>query len=471
MLALLLAVVALVPASPVSAKSRRPGVVWDDDVEPVASDVAAIYGRAFRHPVRTSLLDPAAFAAASDAGIGAGSSSPFREVALGLARPNTDTGNGMPRARKPRASTQPAGFFEPFTDHLYVNGDTVEGAVEVVLAHELTHALQWQTYRPRFDTAPLDDVANEVGRAVIEGDASRVHERYLESHDEIDIPESVATPLRHAWDVPTSPGALSDTTAFLYAEEWSAYTLGRSLTEAIVAHGGTGSLRGWFVDTPVDDLPLLDPLQVALITPDETPSPAPKVQAPAVTRPERKRGPTTRLGAVLLYYLLASRIDPVDALHAARLWNGDRMVVVTNSSGICARVRIRTEAGAESLTTALDAWAAAVGPAASMVEEPTARVVTMCGTHAPRADGSAIAVAAFTAQLSGSVAADEVQRDVPVGTARCVVDTFDVDPRIRALVDELRDPDYDATRVRRSLEAEIPTARARARAACATSDS
>src|SRR5262249_16768916 len=71
-------------------------------------------------------------------------------------------------------------FYDPKTKHVRVRGTTLDVAHKVTLAHELPHALQAQYFDLSKLGQPPTDEARIAYRTVVEGDAVRVENKYVD---------------------------------------------------------------------------------------------------------------------------------------------------------------------------------------------------------------------------------------------------------------------------------------------------
>ena len=120
---------------------------------------------------------------------------------------------------------------------------------------------------------------------------------------------------------------------------------------------GSRGVDALFQDPPESELALVDPSS-ALRHPSTV-----DVGTPKLGPGESPVGKPDDLGAFGLFLVLASRLPAADAVAAADLWRGDRLVQFERDGHPCVRVDV---AGADTASTAkigraLDRWAAASG--------------------------------------------------------------------------------------------------------------
>jgi hypothetical protein len=146
------------------------------------------------------------------------------------------------------------GFYDPVDGRLAVRGREVDAFVELVLVHELTHALQDQhfdTARPELDEA--DDERGLAFRSLVEGDAVRVENAWIEAQ-----PRAVQQELLDLF----SGGAPSDGEPVVEALLGFPYEAGPGLVEALLARGGQEALDAAFREPPTTGEQVLDPAPV-----------------------------------------------------------------------------------------------------------------------------------------------------------------------------------------------------------------
>jgi len=96
---------------------------------------------------------------------------------LGLLPPGTD----VPQVMLDVLEEQAGGYYDPSTDTLYVLGDVPASVLEVVLAHELTHALDDQHFDIDSTLAALDSDEDRQAAfgAIVEGSGTLVMTAYV----------------------------------------------------------------------------------------------------------------------------------------------------------------------------------------------------------------------------------------------------------------------------------------------------
>ena len=292
-------------------------------------------GLAFRRPVEVELLDDAAFLDAYGHGEHEPSSSDRSATLRGLGVIGTD--EDLEELTDELLEDGLSGFFDPVDDRLVVRGTRLDAVAEVVLVHELAHALQHQ----HFDLAAHtpregDDERALAYSAVVEGDAQRVEHAWWAA-----LPASAQAEVDEPGGYPWVVGdAVADEIDF-------PYRAGHLLVEDLLRSGGQAALDRAFLAPPTTSEQVLHPG-----------SDGPRsVLAPRGLPPGDvvDRGVLGELGLALLL-----ERDPVVAGPQTG-WGGDRYVTVelADGSGTCtfAEVVMDTPAQRDRLLRALQRWA------------------------------------------------------------------------------------------------------------------
>jgi hypothetical protein len=169
------------------------------DVERIERRVEKLRGLRFRKPLKVSFLSPAraqqVFRSRSEAEYSPEQQRIDEEVIklLGLLGPSVNLGKVMAAV----ANEQILGFYDDVTKRLVVirKATDSKGLLEVVLAHELTHALEDQHFDFRGEAGFTDDQSSAAS-ALIEGSATALMTdyagRYLKPADLLGVLESVS---------------------------------------------------------------------------------------------------------------------------------------------------------------------------------------------------------------------------------------------------------------------------------------
>ena len=271
-------------------------------------------GLAFRSPVEVEVLDDGAFVEALLEPV-PGDAEPVGDGgatlrALGLLEPDQELDEEVDAS----LASGVAGFYDPADGRLVVRGGVFDPYVELVLVHELTHALQDQHFElSRPDLLEADDERQLAFDALVEGDAGRVEQAWRDAQprsvqDQIDDEEQ-----RRYGDLDEGPYAVEVLLGFPYAA-------GPGLVEQLLDEGGQAGLDAAFRDPPTtsEQVLRLGPAAPTVPAPDDLP-------AGEVV----DQGVLGELGLSLVLDL-----DPTDP--EERLgWAGDRYATVDTEDGPC----------------------------------------------------------------------------------------------------------------------------------------
>jgi hypothetical protein len=365
------------------AKTRRPTLKWDPGIEEIANRVERLRHLTFVRPVRVELVgrDEQLFSGAkSGFSFRGGLTKQVRHLAaLGLIRPGVDLA-----ALYARLDGSELGYYDEYSRTITVLRRKLDAFTRVVVAHELTHALDDQHF-PFRHAAVRDELTARAQQAVIEGDARRIEGAYLHS-----LPAADQRVVARAFEDATRRflGAIPDPSDL----EWirvhldAPYTLGRELTKVVVAQGGDRALRALFTSPPHNDVGIVDPLNAT------TGGAWVGLGIPLRTG-ETPDGDLEPLGAVDLYLMLASRIAAAEAFDAASRVSGATIAWFHRGEKACARFSMLPRTGGEQLVaTAADDWATAVGAPYAAHEQAYASTVTVasCEGAAPLVAGAIV---------------------------------------------------------------------------------
>jgi hypothetical protein len=406
---------------------------WDAQVAPIAARVEAFRGMRFKHPVAVKYLSASAFekkVTDSPADLKKHRTQIAQATGLlraaGLLGPNVDLAAALNTTQG--ADTSALYEFGPKT--VYVRGTgpfTVE--TRVTLAHELTHALQDQY----FNLGKLERQADhsKVGSsdaltALIEGDASRIENRYLAEQSLGDRREYVRLSAqtanqanRRTQHVP----AVVDT--FFSAP----YIFGPQVVHVLETAGGNTAINTALTGPTPSTRIYLDPTAV-----NDLPPALPTI--PALQPGEKKLAGLSAnadsFDNFTLYLTLAARLDSSTALRAADAYASGSEVVYTNNGVTCFRAAIvGTNANSDTyLATAIRRWTQTVPdahidstatPLIFHACDPGSRATTPDDRHINAATSLAAGRDALVATVSG-----RLSRQLAACLARVLVDEADI---------------------------------------------
>ena len=351
---------------------------WDPRIADIARDVEQLRGLEFDHPVRIEVLGDRAFErrylaeskpTARDREEWSEIQDAFEAMGLMDAPIDLDTLLGA-------SGTNVAGYFDPRTEAIVVRGSRIDDpGTRVVLAHELTHALQAQHFPIQALQRRAAKADSMLTKALIEGDATEVEGRYF-----ADLTPREQDAARAAGDA--SLAEATPLPPFLEAMFMAPYVLGAVTIAVVRALGGQQGLDAIMDEPPTRDLALIDPTAV------KGPHEWVTVEPPALERGEQRRGDPFPMDAVGLYLVLAEHLPWTDALAAAERWGGDSAATFIRDGRPCVRIRVAGRHGvvdARAIGDAFRRWAAAGGTDTEVTPTGALTTITLCASGADAA--------------------------------------------------------------------------------------
>ena len=274
--------------------------------------------------------------------------------ALGLLEPGID----LIEAFEDLLGAGVVGFYSYDTKSLAVRGEDLGPYTRSVVVHELTHALDDQHFgleRPALDE---DSEASGAFEALVEGDAMRVEEEYVDTlspREKAAYDEAEEDAAGEA-DFEDLPEVVVNSTIFPYA-------FGPDFVEEVLDDGGERAVDAAFGEPPTTTEQILVP--PAYFDGDEAkPVAEPKAEA--------KKRYSDVIGAWFLYLVLAEELDGEQAVAASRGWGGDRFVTWVDGDRTClaANFVMDTAADTAELRDALAEWAEAAEDAQVAGDDP-----------------------------------------------------------------------------------------------------
>jgi len=237
-----------------------------------------------------------------------------------------------------------------------VRGTELTVGRRATIVHELTHALQDQHFDISREGTYSSDDRNAAYEAVVEGDAVRMEDAYV---------DSLAAAEQDAYDKEEAAGnaaygaGISGVPDWLSATPDFPYSVGESFTEALDAAGGRGAVDRALRAPPAAVVDTMDPARYLRGDRPRALSPPP---APTGDRIAKRN----HLGALKWLLLLAERIPAADSLRAVDGWAGDAYLAYEHEGRLCVKGDFAglRPAAADEAARALGRWAAAM-PAAS----------------------------------------------------------------------------------------------------------
>lgn len=427
---------------------------WDPKVQKYVDFVEKERGLDFAHPVYVDFLPEEEFTEQVTADESELSDEDREEVerstgmlrALGLIEGDVDlfdksnklSGNGI------------IGFYRYDDERLRVRGTELTPAVESTLVHELTHALQDQSFDlgSRFkQLAKADDADSSAAEsgfdALVEGDARRIEGIW---RDQL-TPEA-----RAALDKERAKGAKGfragskDIPEIMVTMMGAPYDLGEALLAVAVQQGGDGAVDDLFRSPPRTEEQQLDPWTLVADHQGYLSVPAPELPDGV------KSFEDGAFGSVGWLMLLSERLPLEQALTAVDGWGGDAFAAYERDGSSCVSIDYRGDTAQDlvEMDTALRSWVAK-GPqdAASVTRQDQTLVFESCD---PGADAPKVAAGksrdALTLALSRTYLSVElVKGGLGLPVARCGADRL-----VREFtLAELNDPKADKQRVLRTI--------------------
>ncbi len=327
---------------------------WDGRVLPLVLFVEQQRGWSFEHPVEVEFLTAAEYrerTRADEESFDKGELEDLRQAeallrAFGLITSDVD----LLETLNDLNDTGTLAYYDREEERVTVRGTDVTPELRVTLVHELTHALQEQTFgNERFDEDDDELTSGQMMayRALMEGDADRIEQAYLDSlsAEEKEAAEEGTEDEEAAFEEQGAPPALRALSGMPYA-------LGGTFVELLTTVA-PAKLDEAFMVPPESEEQVLDPF--AYLDDDKPRAvPTPPIEGLEV----EDEGD---FGAASLLIVLAERIDLRQALRAALGWGGDAYAAFHRDGRTCARVDVAgdTPADTEELEGALRVWAAA----------------------------------------------------------------------------------------------------------------
>jgi hypothetical protein len=344
------------------------------------------------------------------------------------------------------------GFYSYDDERLRIRGTEITPAVESTIVHELTHALQDQTFDlgTRFEElAHSDDAGSSAAAegfdALVEGDARRIEGKWRDSLSDAD---QKALDKEQAKESKGFDADSRDVPEVLKTLMAAPYELGQALLAVAVEQGGDQAVDGLFRSPPRTEEQQLDPWTLVadhqgLLT----------VPAPTLGDGEEKLSGTDdgAFGSIGWLMLLAERLPLEQALTAVDGWGGDATVAYQRDGTSCVKINYRADTPDDlgQMQTALQAWVDELPASASVVRQGLTLLFTSCdpGKRAAKvASGKskqALTLALTRTYLSVQLAKSGAE--VPV--ARCAADRL-----VRSFtLKQLNDPHVDPQRVAQAV--------------------
>jgi hypothetical protein len=326
---------------------------WDPRVMDLVAFVERERGLTFEHPVFIDFLPAeeiarqmrAAVSAPDGQALAAAARQTSELRALGLISGDVD----LLESAGTLTAEGVIAFYDPVSERITAPDEEMGPRQRSVMVHELTHVLQDQHFD--LDRTEQAAPAPDTYRALVEGDASRIEQRYVEqlSAEEQQAVYSDNDAAYDEYQVATE--AIAPT---LDAFQAAPYLLGEGMVNTLVDFDGQAGIDALLRRPPRSDELLLDPSHY------RGNGSVVEVSAPSVVAGEEVVDQGT-LGPLAWYLMLVEVTDSATAIEAAFGWGGDAYVMVANGEQNCVRMNYRgdTKDDLRELHAALDQWAAA----------------------------------------------------------------------------------------------------------------
>lgn len=332
---------------------------WDDGVAPFVDYVEAARGLEFRHPIEVEFLtdDEWEQSVADDyenleltdedrvfLTHGAGM---FR--ALGLAEGDLD----LLESYESLSAEGAVGSYDHEEERMVMRGSADDLTVQSTIVHELTHTLQDQHYDLGSlfeDAADSETDSEDAVRALVEGDADRVQEMWVDDLGAAQLEEYEAASEKQGAD---ALEALEDLPESILTFFVAPYVLGAGFIEVLIADSGEVAVDEAFRRPPGPDQHILDPFTYLA---DERPS---GVEIPDLADGEEPvEEMSGSFGALSWHVVLSERLEPSLALSTVDLWETDGYVAFTRDDVLCVRMIFVAKDGAAAIeaTEKFEAW-------------------------------------------------------------------------------------------------------------------
>jgi hypothetical protein len=323
---------------------------WDARVLPLVRFVEHQRGLRFRHPVTVEYLSDADFRreVADEPGETAQQQRDDEAADRALGLPVGKS--GLAASGSTLSGEGITAYYDDQTAKVDVRGTDLTVYRRATIVHELTHALQDQHFDLSREGSYRSDDRNAAFDAVVEGDAVRTENAWVDSLPQAD---------QDAYDKEDAEGdaaygaGVADVPDWLSAQTDFPYSVGEAFTEVLAADGGEDAVDRALRTPPAAVADTMDPARARR---GDRPVPVPVPAAPTGDRVAKRND----LGELRWLLVLAERIPSADALRAADGWAGDAYVAYEHQGRVCVRADVAAlrPAAGDELIRALDRWTA-----------------------------------------------------------------------------------------------------------------
>ncbi|HEX3299383.1 MAG TPA: hypothetical protein VHW68_04660 [Actinomycetota bacterium] len=282
------------------------------------------------------------------------------------------------RAYRAFTTGQVVGYYDPETgDLVYLGSGSLDFSERFTLAHELTHALDDQTFDlTRLDplTAHCQDERAQAALGLVEGSAQYFAAVAVAQNPQIDL----ADLLKEIADAATSGNPPPGVPQFVFDQQLWPYSTGEMFVASLVGSGGTTAVDHAFERFPVSTEQVIDPTMY----PGDKPVPVSIPDIAGTLGPRWGDLDAMTIGEEWLRGMLALR-DGVSP-DAATGWSGGGYRAWTDGHDVVVVLRTRWDEPdrAATFASALQAWSAGRTPAPA-VSQAGDQVTAVFATSAP----------------------------------------------------------------------------------------
>jgi len=283
---------------------------------------------------------------------------------IGVIPPDAD----LHEAYRAFLTGQVVGFYDPETGELvYLGSGDLGFSERLTLAHELTHALDDQT----FDLTRLDALVNtcqderaSAALGLIEGSAQYFSAASVAENPDLSLSDVIDAIAQAA----AGGSAPEGVPPFLYAISVWPYVDGMSYVGTLAGNGGTDAVDAAFERFPVSTEQVIHPERSS-----DRPSAVDVSDLTGALGKDWGDLDAMTIGEEWLRAMLALRLDASVAADAAAGWDGGVYRALTDGTDVVVVLRTAwdSEPDAAAFASAVQEWSAAGDPAAAVTQDGT----------------------------------------------------------------------------------------------------
>ncbi len=242
------------------------------------------------------------------------------------------------------------GFYDTDTKRIVLRSGELTTFTELVLVHELVHAVEDQAFGLDRDAQhrSRDDEVAWAFSAIIEGSARVIEDRYRATLTAAELDEAAAASAAISRGV-----SLNEFSASFLELQFGRYRYGQRFAESLWSTGGQAAVDAALVEPPAVSEAIIDPAVYAAgqVAPLNLP-------APPADGEVFESGVWGEAGFAAL---LADTLGVDDALSAVDGWGADRFVAWQQGGQACVRLHVAadTPEALDGYAAALEEWASA----------------------------------------------------------------------------------------------------------------